>query len=222
MAITSVLLQTAQLEAVQLTQEEILAAWLNLLPNLLGIVIYLIFIFEFYRFVARRDVFELKLRRYSHGPISRGIAAIQNFLRVVFYILEYLLFYPILIIVWYLAFVALLTFLARDLPIETLLLIAMAVVSGIRVTAYYSEDLSRDLAKMLPLALLGVVVLEGATAISFERSLDLVLQIPTHWRRILTYLLFLIPLELVLRVTRIVVTGQLATVRPGDEEPDMD
>lgn len=219
---TSVLLQTAQLEAVQLTQEEILAAWLNLLPNLLGIVVYLIFIFEFYRFVARRDVFELKLRRYSHGPISRGIAAIQNFLRVVFYILEYLFFYPILIIVWYLAFVALLTFLARDLPIETLLLIAMAVVSGIRVTAYYNEDLSRDLAKMLPLALLGVVVLEGATAISFERSLDLVLQIPTHWRRILTYLLFLIPLELVLRVTRIVVTGQLATVRPGDEEPDMD
>jgi len=215
---SSFLLQTAQLEAVQLTREEILAAWLDLLPNLLGIVVYLVFIFEFYRFVARRDVFELKLRQYSHGPISRGIAAIQNFLRVVFYVLEYLLFYPVLIITWYLAFVALLTFLARDLPIDSLLLIAMAVVSGIRVTAYYSEDLSRDLAKMLPLALLGVVVLEGATAISFERSLELVLQIPTHWRRILTYLLFLIPLEFVLRVARIVVTGRLTTVAPDAEE----
>lgn len=219
---TSFLLQTAQLEAVQLTQEEILAAWLDLLPNLLGIVVYLIFIFEFYRFVARRDVFELKLRRYSHGPISRGIAAIQNLLRVVFYVLEYLLFYPILIIIWYLAFVALLTFLTRDLPIESLLLIAMAVVSGIRVTAYYSEDLSRDLAKMLPLALLGVVVLEGAVAISFERSFELVLEIRTHWQRILTYLLFLIPLEFVLRIARILVTGHIATVDPGEQEPEVD
>lgn len=214
----------AQLEAVQLSQEELLDAWLALLPNVLGIVVYLIFIFEFYRFVARRDVFELRLRGYARGPLGRGIAGVENALRIVFYLVEYVVVYPILIIVWYLAFVVLLAFLALGLGVETLLLIAMAVVAAIRVTAYYSEDLSRDLAKMLPLALLGVVILQGASAVSFEESLELALEVPAHWRIVLSYLLFLVPLELALRIARIVVTGRIATVTPdaSDVEPGDD
>ena len=214
----------AQFETIGVSQAALREAFLVLLPNVLGIVIYLIFIFEFYRFVARRDVFQLRLRRYAHGPIGRGIAALENALRVLFYLFEYVVLYPVLIILWYLAFVSFLSFLAFGLGTETLLLIAMAVVASIRITAYYSEDLSRDLAKMLPLALLGVVILQGAEAISVQESVALVVEIPTYWRRILTYLLLLIPLEFGLRMLRILVTGQLGTdMEPALEtEPDPD
>lgn len=210
-----ILPSTLQLEAIGPSQAELLEAWYGLLPNVLGIVVYLVFIFEFYRFVARRDVFELRLRRFAHGPLGWGIAAVENVLRVVFYLLEHVVVYPILIILWYLAFVILLAFLAEGLGVESLLLIAMAVVSAVRVTAYYNEDLSRDLAKMLPLALLGVVILEGAASVSFGASLALVYELPAYWRRVLSYLLFLVPLEFVLRVTRILVTGRLSTGEPA-------
>jgi len=203
-----------QLEAIGLSQAELVDAWYGLLPNVLGIVVYLVFIFEFYRFVARRDVFELRMRRFAHGPLGWGVAAVENVLRVVFYLVEYVVVYPILIILWYLVFVVLLAFLAEGLGVAALLLIAMSVVSAVRVTAYYSEDLSRDLAKMLPLALLGVVILEGAASVSVGASLALVFELPGYWRRILTYLLFLVPLEFVLRMARILVTGRLSTGEP--------
>ena len=210
----------AQLVAVRLSQSEVVAAWVELLPYVLGIVVYLVFIFEFYRFVARRDVFELRLRRYARGRLGRGITAVENALRVVLYLLEHVVVYPILITAWYLVFVVLLAFLARRLGIETLLLVAMAVVAAVRVTAYYSEDLSRDLAKMLPLALLGVVILEGASSVVVDESLGLVASIGVHWRQVLAYVLLLVPLELVLRVARIVVTGRLSTVGPTVPAPD--
>ena len=212
----------AQVDSVQLTQAEVLEAWLGLLPYVLGIVVYLVFIFEFYRFVARRDVFELRLRRYARGRLGRGIAALENVLRVVLYLVEHVVVYPVLITAWYLVFVVLLAFLARGLGVETLLLVAMAVVAAVRVTAYYSEDLSRDLAKMLPLALLGVVILEGASSVAFGESLGLVREIGLHWRRVLAYVLLLVPLELVLRVARVVVTGRLSTVGPGTPTPDVE
>ena len=212
----------AQLDAIRLTQSELLAAWLDLLPYVLGIVVYLVFIFEFYRFVARRDVFELRLRRYARGRLGRGIAAVENVLRVVLYLVEHVVVYPVLITAWYLAFVVLLAVLASGLGVETLLLIAMAVVAAVRVTAYYSEDLSRDLAKMLPLALLGVAIVDGATAVSVGESLGLVRDIGAHWRRVLAYLLLLVPLELVLRVVRVVVTGRLSTVGPTVPAPDVE
>lgn len=129
----------AQLDAFRLTQSEVLAAWLELLPYVLGIVVYLVFIFEFYRFVARRDVFELRLRRYARGRLGRGIAAVENVLRVALYLVEHVVVYPVLITAWYLVFVVLLAVLASGLGVETLLLVAMAFVAAVRVTAYIAR-----------------------------------------------------------------------------------
>lgn len=72
----------------------------------------------------------------------------------------------------------------------------------------------------------GVVVLEGAASVSFEASLALVYELPAHWRRVLTYLIFLVQLEFVLRLARILVTGRLSTGEPPSavfsetEEPE--
>ena len=51
-----------------------------------------------------------------------------------------------------------LIFLTRNFAIPELLATSFVLVVAIRFTAYYSEDLSKDVAKMLPFAILGLVV----------------------------------------------------------------
>lgn len=46
----------------------------------------------------------------------------------------------------------------------------MILVTSIRITAYDSEDLSRDLAKMMPFGPLGVLLVEGSDLLSVART----------------------------------------------------
>lgn len=72
------------------------------------------------------------------------------------YIFEYLIVFPILVFIWFGIFSTFMFFLAKDLPVATILLMSMALVATIRITSYYKEDLSKDLGKMIPFALLAI------------------------------------------------------------------
>ena len=74
----------------------------------------------------------------------------------------------------------------------------MATVSAIRATAYYNEDLSRDLAKILPFAVMAVFLID-ASFFSLSDSLDTLNEASDYNEHILYYLMFLIALEFVLR-----------------------
>lgn len=184
------------------SQEQAVQVWQPLVVFVTGIVLYSIFIFEFYRFIARRDIFQLRLKQYATGLEHLG-----NAVRFLLYWAEYILLFPVLTVLWFLAFTAFLAFLAAGHGVETVLLVSMAVVTSIRITAYYDEDLSRDLAKMLPFAILGIVVVEGAGAFSYSEAVGLLLAVPAHWQTVLYYLAVLIPLELLLRFVVLVVPG---------------
>ncbi|MBT3324469.1 hypothetical protein HN681_02125 [archaeon] len=160
-----------------------------------AMVVYAIFIFKFYRFVATRDIFELNLQQYS----SRSSWAwLQKLLSVILYILEYLIFFPILVAIWSGVFSLLLIFLSKQ-DVSLVLLVAIAIVSSIRVTSYYNEDLAKDLAKMLPFALLGVFLID-ISFFTFETIPATLLSIPSYYNVILYYLIFTILVEFVLRV----------------------
>lgn len=186
--------------------DEALVTWRPLVITVGAIVLYSVFVFRFYTFVAKRDVFELQLESYA-----RGIGHLRNVFRVTLYLVEYLIVYPVLTVVWFLFFTAFLLLLTQSHGVATVLLISMAIVTAIRATAYYSEDLARDLAKLLPLSLLGVFLLEGSKAVSLSTASTLVPQVRLYWRTVLYYLLFLILLEFVLRIVRILVTRRLQT-----------
>ena len=83
---------------------------------------------------------------------------------------------------------------------EDLLLIAMAVLTSVRVTSYYTEDLSRDIAKMLPFALLGIFLID-LRYFNLSTSTELLNRVGDEWKSIFYYWVFVILLELVLRVT---------------------
>ena len=162
----------------------------------LGMAIYAVFIFNFYRFLGRKNIFDLDLDKYQQSRFQ----FLQVVLQLVFYVIKYLVVFPFVAFAWFVILTALLAFLAKGKPIENILLVAIAVLSAIRVTAYYNEDLSRDLAKMLPFALLGIFIVD-VDYFSFPGSIEALREATTLWENVAYYLLFVIGLEFVLRIT---------------------
>lgn len=163
---------------------------------MMGLTIYSLFIFRFYKFVATKKIFELNLKRYNNSkhPI------IEKFLSFIFYIIENILFMPVLIFFWFIIFAAMITFLSKTNDIETMLLISAALVGAIRITAYYSEDLSKDLSKLIPFVLLGIFLVD-ISYFSIEESFTKLLAFAKYGTTIFYYLIFIVLLEFVIRIS---------------------
>jgi hypothetical protein len=100
---------------------------------------------------------------------------------------------------WFAVLVVILSLLGQDQTPGNILLVSIALVSTIRATAYYNEDLSRDLAKMLPFAVLGLFLVSKSN-LSLDISSGALNELDDHWRVIVYYLGFAVVLEFVLRV----------------------
>ncbi len=81
----------------------------------------------------------------------------------------------------------------------TIFFISMALISAIRISSYYKESLSKDIAKLLPFTLLGIFLID-TTSFSWNQSLNLIKQMPQLITPILYYLIFSAGLEFMLRV----------------------
>lgn len=181
-----------------------------------GLGVYAIFVFKFYRFVASRDMFELDVSRYQESRLRW----VRAFLHVVFYLGKYILLFPIIAFFWFAVLTLILTFLSKDQTFADVLLVAMAVVGSIRVTAYYNEDLSKDLAKILPFAVLGIFLVD-ASFFTVSASLDVLKEADDNRENVLYYLAFLIVLEFALRFTLAVLTflSSMRDRRQGRKAP---
>ena len=161
----------------------------------LGMALYAMFVFKFYRFVAARDMFALNLSKYEESRY-RWLRRVLHF---VMYLTKYLVVFPAFAFFWFAVLTLILTFLSKDRPITDILLIALATVATIRVTAYYKEDLSRDLAKILPFAVLALFVID-ASFFNVRDSLEVLQDANEARETILYYLLFLVVVEFALRL----------------------
>ncbi len=161
-----------------------------------GVAIYAVLIFNLYRFMSRRNIFNVDFSKYEESKH----AALRKTLHLISYILKYLLIFPLFAFFWFGVLVVMVAFLSKTKEVEDLLLIAMAVLTAVRVTSYYTEDLSRDIAKMLPFALLGIFLID-LRYFDFSTSTELLNRVADEWRSIFYYWVFVVILELVLRVT---------------------
>ena len=125
----------------------------------LAMALYAIIIFKFYRFIAGRDIFSLDL---SGNDASR-VPVLRDLLSLIGYVIKYILLFPAFAFLWFAALTVMLAFLSEDRALSTILILALATVSAIRVCAYYDEDLSRDLAKILPFAVLAIILIDTAS-----------------------------------------------------------
>ena len=160
----------------------------------LGMVGYAIFVFKFYRFVASRDMFGLDLSRYEESRFRM----MRGFLRLVIYGIKYVILFPAFAFFWFAVLTLILVFLSQDKAFGDVLLISLATVSAIRVTAYYNEDLSRDLAKILPFAVLGIFLID-ASFFDLNASLEVLQEANLHRETIFYYWAFLVVVEFALR-----------------------
>jgi len=153
----------------------------------ISIAIYSIFIWHFYRFIARRDCFKISPRKH---PRLIGF-------------LKYFFIFPFVAFLFFIGFALIMYFVAKNYEdLEQLLFISFAIVLTIRLTAYYSEDLSKDLAKMLPFALLGIFLVDP-TYFNFGSPQDIInrfLVIPEFFTAGLQYILVIVVIEWVLRI----------------------
>jgi len=183
---------------------------------ILGLAVYAIFVFKFYRFVASRDMFDLDVSKYEESRFQW----VRVFLHIVLYLGKYIILFPVIGFFWFAVLTLILTFLSREQSFSDVLLVAMAVVGSIRVTAYYNEDLSKDLAKILPFAVLGIFLV-NASFFTVSESLDVLKEVKDNRESVLYYLVFLIVMEFALRFTLAFVSFLVAlrNRRQGVEAP---
>ena len=123
-----------------------------------GIAVYGVFVFHFYRFLARKDILDLNLSKHNEArhPFLRKTVA------VVFYMFKCLLVFPLFVFFAFLVMAGLLFLMGRSQSIDSVMLAAMGVVAAIRICSYYNGVLSTDIAKILPFALLGIILIDNS------------------------------------------------------------
>jgi hypothetical protein len=170
------------------------ANFFNFLILVLLVVIYSVFIWKFYKFIARKNILQLDLNKYnrsSHPFFAKVIAGLL-------YFAEYIIILPFLIFFWFSIFTILLIFLTENLDISTLLVVSATIIAAIRMTSYYKEGLAKDLAKLLPFTLLAISI-TNPNFFNIERIFTHFSQIPGFFGNIAYYLFFIIILEVILR-----------------------
>jgi hypothetical protein len=165
----------------------------SLLLYTIFIALYAIFIWKFYKFLASKEIIQLNLNQYNYSkhPILEKIFAIG------LYSVEYLVILPFLVLFWF-AILSLFLLLLSKQSADQILLVSAAIIASTRITSYVSEDLSKDLAKILPFTVLATFIL-GENFFDISNLIAKVAEIPTLFNNVLIFIVFIFIVEFVLR-----------------------
>lgn len=174
----------------------------------LGVTAYSIFIFNFYRMLGRKDIFKLDLRIRNK---TRFVLIVRVY-RTIIHLAKYITYLPAISVFWFAVLVVILAFIAKSRSVDVVLQIAVTIVAATRVAAYYNEDLAKDLAKMLPFALLGIFLVDPSY-ISLGVSMETLQDIGGRADTVAYYLVAVIALEYALRIVDTIVRFAIRMVR---------
>lgn len=163
----------------------------NLTIVAVGVTIYTLIVFAFYANLSRRAAF--------HSGWGKG-----KWWGTLIHALEGTFVFPVMSFLYFGVLALALFFLAKTQTTYQIFLLSMAVVTAVRLTSFVKEDAAGDLAKLMPLALLGVMIVDPNPATwsaVWARYLDVVTLAPVLAR---FFLLFLV-LESGLRVGNLLV-----------------
>ena len=184
------------------TQDEVLELLVDFgretYPTLMAIIaiaVYSGFVFMFYRILAKKDLLTLDLSKYADDFGGK----VKKYLRSVLFVIQYVVVVPVLIAFWTLVLAVILTLLSDSTDHARNALIATSVVGAVRILAYWTEDLSRDVAKMLPFAVLGVYLV-SSTSVQWSEFRELLESLPELAKSFFSSLVLLAILETLLRI----------------------
>ena len=184
------------------TQDEVLELLVDFgretYPTLMAIIaiaVYSGFVFMFYRILAKKDLLTLDLSKYADDFGGK----VKKYLRSVLFVIQYVVVVPVLIAFWTLVLAVILTLLSDSSDHARNALIATSVVGAVRILAYWTEELSRDVAKMLPFAVLGVYLV-SSTSVQWNEFRELLESLPELAKSFFSSLVLLAILETLLRI----------------------
>jgi len=176
------------------TQDEVLELIIDFgretYPTLIAIIaiaVYSGFVFMFYRILAKKDLLTLDLSKYADDFGGK----VKKYLRSVLFVIQYVVVVPVLIAFW--------TLVSDSSDHARNALIATSVVGAVRILAYWTEELSRDVAKMLPFAVLGVYLV-SSTSVQWSEFRELLESLPELAKSFFSSLVLLAILETLLRI----------------------
>jgi hypothetical protein len=161
---------------------------------IIAITIYSFFTFKFYRFLAKKDVFNFKLYRLAR----KGHYKIRIVLKALLYLIEYFALLPFFAFFWLTFITIILLFMAPSQTTSTILMFSVGLIIATRIASYYDEDLSKDLAKTLPFSLL-VLLLIDLDKISSFSLMKVQSNVYLLWKPIIYYIILIILIEFILR-----------------------
>jgi hypothetical protein len=164
-------------------------AQLELLVFTIGMLFYVVFVWFFYRNLSKRDLFTLNLGRDNFEKVGNALL----------YLLKYGIIFPFYVVLWFLILSGFLFVMAKEISVRQITLISIALVSTVRITSYLKEDLSHDLAKLIPLALLAIF-LSDPNFFSLDLLITRLNSISSLGFELLQFLVFAIILEWTLRI----------------------
>jgi len=165
-----------------------------------GVALYSLFVFKFYKFLARRDIIKLDLKE------GEGFGAhIKEIGHILVNALEDMVLTPLAIFFWFIVVATLMLLLSKSHSPQAVILTSISIIAAARITSYYSEDLSQDVSKLIPFAVLGVF-LSDISYFSLDKTIEVAKQLPFFWKYMMYYLMFVIALEFVMRLLHTTVT----------------
>lgn len=141
--------------------------------------------------LSQRDLFKL------HKPQERKPTFLDKFV----YFLKYVFLFPAFTFIWFVVLVGCLIILSAKTDIREIMLLGVVLVSAIRIAAYVNQKMAEDLAKLLPLTLLAGIIL-NPSFITLDAKISDLLVLETELPAFAKYFLFIIFLELVLRLAK--------------------
>lgn len=159
------------------------------------IVGYTVFIWKFYRFLSSKDILHLNLNQYNYSKHPK----LEKFLVVCLYIIEYMVILPFLVLFWFSILSIFLLLLSETGDIQQILMISAAIIAAVRVTAYIQEDLSKEIAKILPFTVLAMFIMK-ADLFDATKLFKSIIEIPQLFSHIFMFIVFIFFIEFVLRI----------------------
>lgn len=168
--------------------------FMNIALLVVLVTVFCIFIWKVYHIISKKNLIELNLKQYNKASHP----VLEKFLGAVFYFVEYIIIFPFFVLFWFVIFTIFLILLTKGLDVPTVLMISTIIIIVIRATAYYRENLSKEIAKILPFMLLAVAMTEKGF-FNFEEIFTKFSQLPLFFENILGYLAIIVIIEIILR-----------------------
>jgi hypothetical protein len=148
---------------------------LEFLLFIIGVALYSLFVWYFYRFISKRDLLP---KIFYPVTNEKNVSKIK----IVGCSAAYLGVFPLIVFVWFIVLAFFVFFIGKEMPFEIALFVSLVIIAVVRILSYYREDASKEVAKMIPYAILSffltsLVVFNDPNFLT-EKHFNL---IPTHF-----------------------------------------